>query len=245
MVSLYRHIVEGELDPTDSTTAELVKTAENAYRDVQIAFANEVALISEVVGGDVWKVRELVNKSPGRHMLLPGAGVGGHCIPKDPWLLAFGAEGKGIPLRLIPSARAVNDGMPGHIVDLIEKALESQNRGIDGSQILVMGFAYLENSDDSRNSPSESLIAELKTRGATPVVHDPFIKDYDHDLMILAEGCDAAVLMVKHSLYENLDFARLGAILSENIFVDARGMFRGEDSIPDLHFHMIGRANNF
>ncbi|MCW1968879.1 MAG: nucleotide sugar dehydrogenase, partial [Anaerolineae bacterium] len=93
MVALYRHIIpSADLDATDILTAELVKTTENAYRDVQIAFANEVALICEAVGGDVWKVRQLVNKSPGRNMLLAGAGVGGHCIPKDPWLLAAGVN---------------------------------------------------------------------------------------------------------------------------------------------------------
>ena len=96
--------MEADLDPTDCITAELVKTAENAYRDVNIAFANEVALICEAVGGDVWKVRELVNKSPGRNMHLPGAGVGGHCIPKDPWLLIANIEGYFEP-QLIPSSQ--------------------------------------------------------------------------------------------------------------------------------------------
>ena len=120
MIALYRYIVQADLDPADCVTAELVKTAENAYRDVQIAFANEVALICEAVGGDVWKVRELVNKSPMRQMHLPGAGVGGHCIPKDPWLLAYGARNKNVPLRLIPAARAINNSMPLHIIDLIE-----------------------------------------------------------------------------------------------------------------------------
>ena len=117
MVSLYRNIVEGELDPTDPLTAELVKTTENAYRDVQIAFANEVARICETLGGDVWRGRELVNKSPGRNMHFPGAGVGGHCIPKDPWLLITNAADAVQPV-LIPAARSVNRAMPGHVVKL-------------------------------------------------------------------------------------------------------------------------------
>ena len=83
------------MDEADWITAELVKTVENTYRDVQIAFANEVALISEAMGADAWRVRDLVRKSPGRDMLLPGAGVGGHCIPKDPWLLASSVTGYG------------------------------------------------------------------------------------------------------------------------------------------------------
>ena len=99
MIALYGHIVEADLDPADCVTAELVKTAENAYRDVNIAFANEVALICEAIGGDVWKVRELVNKSPGRTMLLPGAGVGGHCIPKDTMVAGVSSAGARRPYQ--------------------------------------------------------------------------------------------------------------------------------------------------
>ena len=95
MKELYMQVVEAEVDEADWITAELVKTVENTYRDVQIAFANEVALICEALGADVWRVRDLVRKSPGREMLLPGAGVGGHCIPKDPWLLASAVRGTG------------------------------------------------------------------------------------------------------------------------------------------------------
>jgi UDP-N-acetyl-D-mannosaminuronic acid dehydrogenase len=124
MAALYRHIVQAELDLTDYVTAELVKTVENAYRDVQIAFANEVALICEQVGGDVWKVRELVNKTPDRQMHLPGAGVGGHCIPKDPWLLASSMRKGNMLLRLIPAARIINDSMPLHMLELLKKGLQ-------------------------------------------------------------------------------------------------------------------------
>jgi UDP-N-acetyl-D-mannosaminuronic acid dehydrogenase len=222
MVALYRHIVKGDLDPADCITAELVKTVENAYRDVQIAFANEVALISEAIGGDVWKVRELVNKSPGRNMLLPGAGVGGHCIPKDPWLLASAVDGKNVPLRLIPAARAVNDGMPGHMVELLKKGLAEQSRELKGAKILVMGYAYLENSDDTRNSPSATLVAELGKAGATAVIHDPYVKEYQGDLLEIAKGCDAAVLMVKHEQYKKFSVPALRKTLKLGILVDGR-----------------------
>jgi len=111
MKKFYQHIVKSDLDAADLITAEITKTAENAYRDVNIAFANELALICQSVRADFLKVRELVNKSPGRNVLFAGGGVGGHCIPKDPWLLAYGAKGKA-NLMLIPAARAVNDSMP-------------------------------------------------------------------------------------------------------------------------------------
>lgn len=222
MVALYRQIIpQADLDPTDCITAELVKTVENAYRDVQIAFANEVAMIAEATGGDIWKVRELVNKSPDRMMLMPGAGVGGHCIPKDPWLLAYGVDGSDVELRLIPTARAVNDGMPSHIVSLVRKAIGNLN----GKRILVLGYAYLEDSDDTRNSPSATLVDELKAQSATPVVHDPFVHQYQGDLFAMAKGCDAAVLMVKHSEYKQMDLGKLAALLSTRVLIDGRGLW--------------------
>lgn len=225
MSLLYRQVIAGDLDVADCVTAELVKTTENAYRDVQIAFANEIALISEVVGGNVWRVRELVNKSPGRQMLLPGAGVGGHCIPKDPWLLVYGARESNIPLQLITAAREINDYMPQHIVNMLAEKLGKKDKTLGEARILVMGYSYLEDSDDIRNSPSEKLIWKLRGMGSETVVHDPFIKEYQGELLQKAIGCDAAVLMVKHSEYRQLDLKKLGKVLKLGVFIDGRGLF--------------------
>lgn len=225
MVSLYRCIVQADLDPVDWITAELVKTVENAYRDVQIAFANEVALICEALGGDVWKVRQLVNKSPYRQMHLPGAGVGGHCIPKDPWLLAYGVEGLEVPLRLIPASRTVNDGMPLHVASLLEDALTQAGGSLAGARILVMGYAYLENSDDTRNSPTRVLVEHLNLLGAEVVVHDPFVSEYQGDLLSAAQSCDAVVVMVAHAPYKELDLPALQAVLRRPVLVDGRNLY--------------------
>jgi UDP-N-acetyl-D-mannosaminuronic acid dehydrogenase len=223
MVALYQNIVEAELDPVDCVTAELVKTVENAYRDVQIAFANEVALICEAVGGDVWKVRELVNKTPYRNMHLPGAGVGGHCIPKDPWLLTYGARDKGIPIQLIPAARAVNNAMPLHVAGLVQDALRSVGCTVSESRVLVLGYAYLEDSDDTRNSPSETLAARLKFMGAEVVIHDPYVPEYQGEVYQAAKGCDAAVVMVRHREYLELDLNIMKDRLRTPVLVDGRG----------------------
>jgi UDP-N-acetyl-D-mannosaminuronic acid dehydrogenase len=225
MVVLYRQTVQADLDPTDCITAELVKTVENAYRDVQIAFANEVAMICEAVGGDVWKVRQLVNKSPGRNMHFPGAGVGGHCIPKDPWLLVYGAQGKDFSLQVIPAARTVNDSMPLHMVELLKQGLAQAGKEISGSRVLVMGFAYLENSDDTRNSPSEILVDKLRELGAEAVIHDPYVPGYQGDLLAMAKGCDAAVVMVRHDEYIELNLVDLRFALSTPILIDGRHVF--------------------
>ncbi|TAK11132.1 MAG: nucleotide sugar dehydrogenase [Anaerolineae bacterium] len=228
LIALYRHIVHADLDPADCVTAEIVKTAENAYRDVQIAFANELAMVCEMAGGDVWKVREMVNKSPGRNVHLPGAGVGGHCIPKDPWLLAYGVHDKGPELNLIPTARRVNDSMPKHVLHLLTSALAEHAELMQGKEVLVLGYAYLEDSDDTRNSPSAAFVAALQTVGAQARVHDPFIRDFQGDVLEMAKGADAAVLLVKHSAYKALDLSALARALAQPVFVDGRGLFTSE-----------------
>lgn len=221
MKLLYQQVVEAEVDEADWITAELVKTVENTYRDVQIAFANEVALICEAMGADVWRVRELVRKSPGREMLLPGAGVGGHCIPKDPWLLASAVRGLDVDVRLIPAARTVNSEMPRHVLRLLKEGLD----GVKGKKILLLGYAYLENSDDTRNSPSDYLLRLLETEGAEVAVHDPFVAQYSGDLYALAKGCQAAVLMTAHSEYKTLDYARLKSQMKRPLLVDGRNLW--------------------
>ena len=243
MIDLYKTIVEADLDATDPQTAELVKTTENAYRDVQIAFANEVAMICEATGGDVWRVRELVNKSPNRQMHLPGAGVGGHCIPKDPWLLAYAAHDKDIPLQLIPAARAINDSMPYHVVQLVKDAFIEAKREIHTATILVLGYAYLEEADDTRNSPSETLLLLLHEEGVNTRVHDPYVPEYRGDLLEMAEECDAVILMVRHKHYLQLNLTELKSHLRTPILVDGRGAY----SPASIHsagfiFRTIGHA---
>ncbi|MEX2161695.1 MAG: nucleotide sugar dehydrogenase [Anaerolineales bacterium] len=241
MVSLYRNIIpKADLDTTDCTTAELVKTTENAYRDAQIAFANEIALICEAVGADVWNVRELVNKSPGRHMLMPGAGVGGHCIPKDPWLLAYGAIGTDLKPRLIPAARDINNSMPGHITALLEKALKQVGRELKDTSVLVLGYSYLEDSDDTRNSPSEILVRSLNEKGAKVIIHDPFVDGFLGDVLMKAKRSDAAILMVKHSYYVELGFRKLADALKTPIIIDGRGAYREAAEAEDVIYYGIG-----
>ncbi|MBC8449567.1 MAG: nucleotide sugar dehydrogenase, partial [Chloroflexi bacterium] len=178
-VEFYRHIVKAEITTTDCLTAEVAKTVENTYRDVNIAFANEMALLCESLGVDMYEVRQLVNARPDRHVHLPGAGVGGHCLPKDPWLLNHGVNCYGCKAtksELLAVARRINDSMPLHMVELIEDALAEAGMGLAGSKIAVLGVAYLENSDDTRNTPAVPLIRRLLARGAEVVAHDPYVR---------------------------------------------------------------------
>ncbi len=241
MVALYATIVRGDLDEADCVTAELVKTAENTYRDVNIAFANELALICEASGGSFLRVRELVNKSPGRNVLLSGAGVGGHCITKDPWLLAHGAPG--LDPKLIAAARARNDSMPAHVLGLLESALASLGKGVSGARVAVLGYSYLEDSDDTRNSPSEAFIQHARAAGAECVVHDPWVHEHKGDVWEALKGADAAVLLVAHTAYRRLDLGALKKTLRTPVLVDARHMFsRASARAAGLVFRGLGRA---
>lgn len=222
LMELYGTFVDAPLSATDLVTAELVKTAENAVRDVNIAFANELARICEDAGGDFLEVRRLVNQCPGRDVLLAGAGVGGHCLPKDSWLLAQGAP-EVVP-QLLASARAVNDSMPGHMVELLRRGLRSARGSHEWPQVRValLGTAYLEGTGDERNSPSLRAMEILRWHGVSVSVHDPWATARERDLWRVVEGADAAMVMVGHEEYRTLDLRRLRAALRTPVVVDGR-----------------------
>jgi len=241
MAELYRLFVKAEIDPTDWITAELVKTVENTYRDVQIAFANEIAMLCEQLGADVWHVRELVNKTPHRDIHFPGAGVGGHCIPKDPWLLTSSIPDDQF-LKLIPTARHINDGMPAHMASLLEQGLKRMGKNLAQSNILILGYAYLEGSDDERNSPSASLVQMLQDRCASLRVHDPYIPAYQGNLYELAKGCDALVIMTAHKEYFSLEITKLLGRMRSLLIVDGRNVIR-EDEAHGFTLIQLGKGS--
>jgi UDP-N-acetyl-D-mannosaminuronic acid dehydrogenase len=228
--AIYSKIMKGKLHPTGLTTAEIVKTAENAYRDVQIAFANEVALISEKLGSDAFEVRRLVNTCPFRDMHVPGAGVGGHCLPKDPWLLVFG--GKDSNPKLIPTARAVNDSMPFHMLDLASDALAEVGKKLEDCVIAVMGASFLQDTGDPRNSPSIPVVECLSSAKGLRV-HDPYLEEIagvktTADAKKALEGADLAIFMVAHKGYEKLTPAVLKKLMRTPVVVDGRNLFSAD-----------------
>ena len=238
MIEIYSHIVKGNLYPTDCLTAEVVKTAENAYRDVQIAFANELALICEKLGINAYEVRELVNKCPYRDVHIPGAGVGGHCLPKDSLLLNYGAEDLEAKLMLL--ARKINDSMPYHVVDLVKKVLEN----VKGKKIAVLGLAYLANSDDTRNTPALPIIKGLEKLGANVIVHDPYVKSYEkitltNDLNDALKDADCVVIVTAHKQYYEIDLEKTKKLMKTPCIVDGRNVFSKEKA-EKIGFRFVG-----
>lgn len=245
-VDLYRHIVKADIHPTDAMTAEVAKTVENTYRDVNIAFANEVALICESLGIDAFKVRELVNtlpnlpgdpaKNPIRNMHVPGSGVGGHCLPKDSWLLKYGLDTYGrfpVDPKIIVSSRELNDWMPVHCVDLLEGELGGHNVSLQGAKIVILGLAFLPDSDDTRNTPTYAMDKVLRGRGAEVIIHDTLVeadegvKNLTKDLWGALEGADGILLSTAHDEYGEIDFTRLHSVMRTPVLIDGRNHWSG------------------
>ena len=234
-VEMYSKIVKEKLFTTNALSAELAKTIENAYRDVNIAFANEMAMVAESLGVDIYEIIGLINARHDRHMHIPGAGVGGHCLPKDPWLLRFGLYEYGswkVEPEFISLSRRINDHMPIHIADLVENALQAKGISIQDAIVVILGVAYLENSDDTRNTPAAVLSASLQSRGAEIRLHDPFVREWEFssheiftDIVKAAEGADCLALVTKHQEYFSLELDVLKKVMRTPALVDGRNVF--------------------
>lgn len=225
--ALYKQFVEGECLITSATTAELVKLAENAYRDTNIAFANELSLIGDATGVDVWEVIELANRHPRVDILKPGPGVGGHCIAIDPWFIVDAAPELA---PLIKAARGVNDAKPAHIA---RHTADSIDNG-DARPIACLGLAYKANIDDLRESPAVTVVRELSALTVRELLlvepHIDVLPDSLADipsatLCDLEEALSKAgtiVLLTDHSAFKAIEKSRL----ADKVVIDTRGMWR-------------------
>jgi UDP-N-acetyl-D-mannosaminuronic acid dehydrogenase len=231
-VQLYQMIVKAEILPTDILTAETSKTMENAYRDANIAFANEMAMVCESLGIDVYEVRSLINSRAERHMHVPGIGVGGHCLPKDTWLLNYGVNKYGrLPIKpkFVQLARKINDFMPIHATEMVKNALASRKISLKKAKIVLLGVAYLEDSDDVRNTPAYDLVRELEADGAEVVAHDPYVREFPEadltkNLYGAADGADCIVIATQHRPYYKLNLKKLKTLMRTPIIVDGRNV---------------------
>jgi UDP-N-acetyl-D-mannosaminuronic acid dehydrogenase len=214
---LYSCFVKGNLYLTNLRTAAMSKLIENAYRDINIALANEFAVIAEKMGVNIWETIELANKHPRVKILNPGPGVGGHCLTKDPLFLAENTTNS----RIIEMAREINDSMPRHVLSYVEEI----TRNILNVRITVLGVAYKANVDDIRETPALKFIKLAENIGYEVKVHDPLVKNFEYPLCSLNESVknsDCVVLITDHSLLKQIDPLELAPLMRNKNLIDTR-----------------------
>lgn len=214
--TLLRNINDRVIELSSPDAAELAKLLENVFRNINIAFVNQLALLCERMGLDVWEVIDAAATKPfGFMRFTPGPGVGGHCIPVDPYYLSWRAREFDFIDRFIELAGDINFAMPRHVVDLVAEGLNDRGRALKGAKVGVLGVAFKPNVQDPRNSPAADVIAGLVERGAEVRIHDPHIarfadaagREYEsQSLDALLDWADVAVVVTGHRA---IDWARV------------------------------------
>ncbi len=225
---LYRVFCRGEIQLSDATSAEMAKLAENSYRDVNIAYANELSMICDKLGLDVWEIVKMANHHPRVNILQPGPGVGGHCIAVDPWFLVGAAPDEAV---LIRTARMVNDGKPHHVVAQVLKSAHRFREPV----VACLGLSYKANVDDTRESPAVEIVAELAQQEPSMaiMVSDPMLSGLPAPLRGFANlqlvktqdavaAADIVVLLVDHNQFRTLP----RKLLDGKVVMDTRGIWR-------------------
>ena len=216
--ALYEQIIEKVVPVSSARVAEMVKLLENTFRAVNIGLANEFALMCRDLDVDVWEVIEAAETKPFGFMpFYPGPGLGGHCVPIDPFYLSWKARQVGFESRFIELAGHINGGMPRHVVQQISDALNSRSRSINGSIVHLFGVAYKPGVSDTRESPALDILKLLLERGAVVRYTDPFVEvvttgDLTLEAMTLEEalagGIDCAVITTAHAQIDYAEIAR-------------------------------------
>jgi len=231
--TVLRHINDQVVELSSPDAAEMAKIFENVFRNVNIALVNQLALLSERMGLDVWEVIEAAATKPfGFMRFLPGPGVGGHCIPVDPYYLSWRAREFDFVDRFVELAGDINLTMPRHVVDLVATALNERGRAVRGSRIGILGVAFKPNVQDARNSPAADVIEGLLERGGEVGYHDPFVPVFrvgtaefaSRPLDELLAQSDVLVVVTPH---RTIDWERV--FRDGDLIVDCTNSVRGHD----------------
>lgn len=239
-VALYAAAIDSVVPVSSTRVAEMSKLLENIHRAVNIGLVNEMKVVADAMGIDIHEViRAAATKPFGFVPYWPGPGFGGHCIPIDPYYLAWKAKKYGVEARFIELAGEVNRAMPEWVVGKLEAALQARGQSLPGSRILILGLAYKKNIDDTRESPAVEIMELLVQRGATVAYSDPhvpvFPRKRDHHFTIVSVTTtpkavaefDALLIATDHDAF---DYKML--LENANLIVDARGVYR--DAAPNL-----------
>ena len=233
---LFSRVVEKVVKVKDAKTAEAVKMVENIFRNVNIALVNELSLIFEKMGINTWEVIDAAATKPYGFMpFYPGPGVGGHCIPLDPFYMSYIAKRYGFIPRFIETSGEINEFMKVHAVNLVEKGLRKVNKKIRGAKIAVMGLAYKKNIDDARESPSIKIIEELVNLGAEIKVYDPYVKIIEtkagefyseKSVEDALRDVDCAVFVVDHDVFKEKGMEQIKELMDSPVIVDCKNVFK-------------------
>lgn len=233
--SIYSTFVEGEIFLTDIKTAEMVKVAENTFRMVNIALSMEFALLAEKFGVDVWEVIELANRHPRVKILKPGPGMGGHCLPVDPYFLLI----KKINPSIIHSSLEMNKILIEHSANLACEFVK------EGERVTVLGVAYKADVDDHRNSPGFAIGKLLEERKISVVYHDPYVRieSVKENLLEAVSGSHLILLTVDHTPYKKLNPEEIGSVMEKKQIVDLRGIINFEEwKKANFRVKVLGRG---
>jgi UDP-N-acetyl-D-glucosamine dehydrogenase len=230
-VALYSQVVETVVPVSSTRVAEMVKLLENTFRAVNIGLVNEIALMCHKMDIDVWEVIDAAKTKPFGFMpFYPGPGLGGHCIPIDPFYLSWKARQSGFECRFIELAGQVNGSMPEYVVQRIGDALNSVRKPVNGSHIHLFGVAYKRDVNDMRESPALDVLELLTRRGAHVSYTDPYVPQLTHAghtlesvpfASAIENGCDCAVVATDHRAFDYASIARMPLV------VDTRNALKG------------------
>jgi UDP-N-acetyl-D-glucosamine dehydrogenase len=222
-VALYGAAIQTLIPVSSTQAAEMVKLLENTFRMVNIALVNEIAIMCDKLGLDVWEVIEAAASKPyGFMKFTPGPGVGGHCIPLDPHYLAWKLKTLNYNARFIQLAGEINSEMPHYWVDKVQDALNEAGKPLKGSRVLVLGVAYKKDVDDLRESPALDIIELLRGKGARVSYHDPYVPTLRHngesltcapDLAQALADADCVMIVTDHSVYDWADICRRSRLI--------------------------------
>ncbi|MDQ8145206.1 MAG: nucleotide sugar dehydrogenase [Gemmatimonadota bacterium] len=229
--AFYRSTIDTVVPVSSPEAAELVKLLENTFRSVNIGLVNEMAIVCDRLGVDIWEVIDAAATKPfGFMKFTPGPGIGGHCIPLDPHYLAWKMRALNYKTRFIDLASEVNSAMPDFVVEKVAWALNDDGKAVKGAKVLVLGVAYKKDIDDIRESPALDVIRRLETRGAVVSYHDPHIPSFreeGHEMVGVAlsdavlEAADAVVVITDHS---GVEYQRVAD--RAGLVVDSRNVMR-------------------
>ncbi len=248
--SLYGKLVTSEIFLTNVKVAEISKLVENTYRDVNIGLANEISFICEKYNIDFLELQKVCNSHPRVNLLDAGPGVGGPCLPKDPYLLLNPPNSEIISSKIIESARKINDSMPNHVIEIAKSGLSRVSKSLADSKITVLGVSYKANVSDVRLSPAKDIISRLIESSAQVTVYDPkslesFGAKKSNDLWESISGSDVLILVTNHDEFKNLNLQEIKSKMNTPIIVDTRRIFDSHKAEEiGIMYYAIGYRGN-